>query len=148
MALLDQIQKDMVAAMKAREELKLGALRSIKTALKKAEVDGSGKLDEKAEMQVLQRLVKQRAESAEMFHKGDRTELAEKEEAEQKLIEAYLPASASEAEMEAAVAAVIAEVGASSMKDMGPVMKAAQAALQGKTIDGKTLSGMVRAKLG
>lgn len=138
----------MVAAMKARDELKLGALRSIKTALKKREVDGPKPMDEKAEMQVLSTLVKQRNESADMFRQGGRPELAEKEEAELKVIESYLPSAPTDQEMQDAIAAAIAETGASSMKDMGAVMKAAQAHLEGKHVDGKALSGLVRAKLG
>lgn len=152
MALLDQIQKDMVAAMKGREEAgsntKLDTLRMIKTALKKLEIDSMKKLDEATELQVLNTLVKQRKESAEMFRAGNRPELAEKEEAELKLIEAYMPATATDTEMEAAVAAAIGETGASSIKDMGTVMKAAQAQLAGKRVDGKALSALVRAKLG
>ncbi len=148
MSLLDRIQKDMAQAMKAREEARLSALRMIKTALKKHEVDAAKPLDEKAEIQILSSLIKQRKEAAEMFRKGGRAELAEKEEAEEKLIESYMPASASEEEMEAAIAAALAETGVTSLKQMGVVMKAAQAHLAGKRVDGKTLSDKVRARLG
>jgi uncharacterized protein YqeY len=109
--------------------------------------DSMKPLDEASEQQVLKSLVKQRMDSAEMFRKGGRPELAEKEEAEQKLIESYLPAGASAEEMEAAVNAALAETGSTGIKQMGVVMKAAQAKLAGKTVDGKTLSGLVRQKL-
>ena len=147
MPLLDQIQKDMVVAMKAHEELRLGALRMLKTALKKHEIDSMKPLDEATELQVLNMLVKQRHESADMFRKGSRLELAEKEEAEIKIIESYMPSSPTDAEMDGAVAAAIAETGATAAKQMGLVMKAAQAKLAGKRIDGKALSERVRAKL-
>src|SRR6202049_709532 len=100
MPLLDQIQKDLVAAMKAREETRLDALRMVKTALKKHEVDSMKPLDEQTEMQILNMLVKQRRESADLFRKGNRPELADKEEAELKLIESYLPSAPSEQEMD------------------------------------------------
>ncbi len=147
MPLLDQVQKDMTGAMKARDELRLSALRMIKTALKKHEVDSMKPLDEKTELQVLNTLIKQRKESAEMFRKGGRPELAEKEEAELKLIESYMPASASEEEIETAIAQALAETGVTSLKQMGVVMKAAQAKLAGKRVDGKALSDKVRARL-
>ena len=147
MALLDQIQKDMVAAMKSREELRLDTVRMIKTALKKTEVDNMKPLDEQTELQVLNMLVKQRRESADMFRKGGREELATKEEAELKIIESYMPSAPSDEEMEAAIAAAIAETGVTSAKQMGVVMKAAQAKLAGKRVDGKALSERVRAKL-
>ena len=147
MPLLDQIQKDMVAAMKGHEELRLDALRMIKTALKKHEVDSMKPLDEATELQVLNTLVKQRHESADMFRKGNRPELAEKEEAELKIVESYMPSAPTEAEMESAIAAAIAENPGATLKQMGVVMKAAQAKLAGKRVDGKALSDKVRAKL-
>jgi uncharacterized protein YqeY len=147
MPLLDQVQKDLVAAMKAKDEARLSAIRMIKTALMKTQVDSMKALDEAAEQQVLKSLVKQRIDAAEMFRKGGRIELAEKEEAEKKLIESYLPASASAEEMDAAVEAAMAETGVTSAKQMGVVMKAAQARLAGKTVDGKALSERVRQKL-
>ena len=104
-------------------------------------------LDEAAEMQVMKSLVKQRAEAAEMFRKGGRPELAEREEAESRLIESFLPAAPSDEEMEAAIAAALEETGITSLKQMGVVMKAAQAKLAGKRVDGKRLSDKVRAKL-
>ena len=96
MPLIDQVQQDMVAAMKSREEAKLSALRMIKAALMKAKVDSPKPIDEAAEMQILKSLVKQRTDAAEMFHKAGRTEQAQKEEAERTLIESYLPAGAGE----------------------------------------------------
>jgi len=148
MSLLEQIQKDMAQAMKAREEMRLGALRMIKAALKKLEVDSMKPLDAAAEMQVLKSLVKQRIEAAEMFRKGGREELAQKEEAERVLVESYLPAAPSEEEIAAAIEAALVETGITSLKQMGVVMKAAQAKLAGKTVDGKALSEKVRARLG
>lgn len=147
MPLIDRIQKDMVAAMKGREEARLSALRMIKAALMKQKVDSPKPLDEAAEMQVLKSLVKQRIEAAEMFHKAGRAEQAGKEEAERALIESYLPAGASEAEIEAAIAEALTETGATSLKQMGVAMKAAQARLKGKTVDGKALSENVRSRL-
>ena len=147
MPVLDQVQKDIVAAMKARDEIRLSTARMIKTALKKHEVDAMKPLDEASEQQVLRSLVKQRLDSADMFRKGGRPELAEKEESERLLIEAYLPAFASGEEMDAAVEKAVAETGATSAKQMGMVMKAAQAHLSGKTVDGKLLSEKVKGRL-
>jgi uncharacterized protein YqeY len=147
MPLLDQIQKDMTGAMRSRDEARLSALRLIKTALKKQEVDSMKPLDEKAELAVLNTLIKQRREAAEMFRKGGRPEQADKEEAELKLIESYMPASATDEEIEAAIAEALAETGVTSLKQMGVVMKAAQAKLAGKRVDGKALSEKVRARL-
>lgn len=147
MALLDRIQSDMTAAMKAKDELRLGAIRLIKTALKKHEVDAMKPLDEATELQILNTLIKQRREAAEMFRKGGRAELADKEEAELRYVESYMPAAPSEAEIETAIAAALAETGVTSSKQMGVVMKAAQAKLAGKRVDGKALSEKVRARL-
>jgi uncharacterized protein YqeY len=147
MALLERIQKDMVDAMKSKQEARLSALRMIKSALKKHEVDSMKPLDESTELQVMNTLVKQRRDSIEMFRKGNRPELVEKEENELKIIESYLPSAPSEEEMQAAIDAAIAETGVTSLKQMGVVMKAAQAKLAGKRVDGKMLSDKVRAKL-
>ena len=147
MSLLDRIQHDMTEAMKAREEARLGTLRMIKTALKKHEVDAMKPLDEKTEMQILNTLIKQRREAADMFRKGNRQELAAKEEAELEMIEGYMPASATDEDIEAAIQGAIAETGATSLKQMGVVMKAVQAKLAGKRVDGKVLSDRVRGKL-
>jgi uncharacterized protein YqeY len=147
MPLLERIQKDLVSAMKAKDEARLSAIRMIKTALKKVEVDSMKPLDEAAEMQVLNSLIKQRTESAEMFRTGGRVEMAEKEEAERTLIESYMPAPASPEEIDAAIVAALAETQVTSAKQMGVVMKAAQAKLSGKRVDGKSLSEKVRARL-
>jgi uncharacterized protein len=148
MALIDQVQQDMVAAMKGRDEARLSALRMIKAALMKQKVDSPKPLDEAAEMQVLKSLIKQRTDAAEMFRKGGREEQAQKEEAERALIEGYLPAAASDVEIDAAITEAMAETGVTSQKQMGVVMKAVQAKLTGKTVDGKALSDKVRARLG
>jgi uncharacterized protein YqeY len=137
----------MVAAMKARDEARLSALRMIKAALQKHAVDSMKALDDAAEMQVLKSLVKQRQDAAEMFRKGNRPDQAEKEEAERRLIESFLPAGASDEEIETAISGAIEETGVTSLKQMGVVMKATQAKLKGKTVDGKTLSEKVRARL-
>lgn len=148
MSLLDRIQSDMVAAMKAKEEARLSALRMIKTALKKEEVDSMGPLNEASEMKVMNTLLKQRREAAELFRKGGRDDMAAREEAEIGVIESYLPSAPSEQELEAAVTAALAETGATSQKQMGVVMKAAQAKLAGKRVDGRALSELVKQKLG
>jgi uncharacterized protein len=147
MPIIDQIQKDMVAAMKAKEEARLSALRMVKSALQKAAADSPKGVDDAAEQQILKGLVKQRIDAADMFRKAGREEQAQKEEAEKKIIESYLPAAASEEEMNAAIEAALAESGATSAKQMGIVMKAVQAKLAGKTVDGKFISEKVKAKL-
>ena len=147
MPLIDRVQQDMVAAMKSREEARLSAIRMIKAALMKLKVDSPKPVDEAAEMALLKTLIKQRVEAADAFRKGGRDEQADKEEAERRLIETYLPAAASEAEVDAAIAAAMAETGITSAKQMGVVMKAAQARLLGKTVDGKSMSEKVRARL-
>jgi uncharacterized protein YqeY len=147
MSILDQLQKDMVTAMKAKEEARLSALRMIKSALQKASADNPKGVDEAAEQQILKGLVKQRIDAADMFRKAGREEQAQKEEAEKKIIESYLPAAASEDEMNVAIDAAIAETGATSAKQMGLVMKAVQAKLAGKTVDGKYISEKVKARL-
>jgi uncharacterized protein YqeY len=148
MPLLEQIQKDMIEAMKAKDESRLGTIRMIKTALKKHEIDSMKPLDEATEMQVMNTLIKQRREAADLYRKGNRPELAEKEEGELKVIEAYLPAAPTEQELNAAVDEAISETGATSAKQMGLVMKAAQAKLAGKRVDGRALSDKVKARLG
>ncbi len=147
MPLLDQLQKDLVAAMKAKEELRLSAVRMIKAAIMKANVDSPKPIDAAGEQQVLKSLVKQRIDAAEMFRKGGREESALKEEAEKLIIESYLPAAASEEETLAAIDAAISETGATTAKQMGLVMKAVQAKLAGKTVDGKLISEKVKARL-
>ena len=148
MKLIEKIQADMTAAMKARDEFRLSVLRMVKTALKNKEIEKIRPLEPAEEFGVLQTLVKQRHESVEQFTKGGRAELAEKEKREIPIIEAYLPTGATAEEMDAAIAAAIAETGANTPKQMGAVIKAARAKLEGKTIDGKALSDRVKAKLG
>ena len=150
MGLSDQIQKDMVEAMRSRDELRLSTLRMVKSAIKNKEIDKRAPLDEKEAQQVLSALIKQRRDSIEQFQKGGRQELADKEAAEIKLIEAYLPKAMGEEEITAAVKATIADMGSPTMKDMGMVMKNAMARLQatGARVDGKTVSEIVKKQLG
>lgn len=138
----------MVEAMKAKAEVRLGALRMVKAALQKQQIDSMKPLNEAAEMQIMNTLLKQRRESADLFRKGGREELAAKEEAELAILESYLPSAPSAAELEEAVAAAIEETKADSPKQMGAVMMAAQARLAGKRVDGKALSELVKQRLG
>jgi uncharacterized protein YqeY len=147
MSLSEQIQKDLVAAMKAKEEARLSVLRMIKAAVQLKEVEKMRKLDESESIQLLQTLVKQRKESIDQFSKGGRQDLVDKETAELKILETYLPAGAGEAEMDAAINKAIADTGATSMKQMGGVVKAAKQVLAGKTVDGKALSDRIRERL-
>lgn len=147
MSLAEQIQKDIVSAMKAKDELRLSVLRMIKSALQLKEVEKIRSLDAAESIQLLQTLVKQRKESIEQFAKGGRQDLVDKETSELKIIETYLPAGASEAEMDAAISKAITELGATSIKQMGAVVKAAKEALTGKAVDGKALSDRVRDRL-
>jgi uncharacterized protein YqeY len=150
MALIDQIQKDIAEAMKARDEQRLSTLRMVKTALKNKEIEKMAPLDDKESQQVLSTLIKQRKDSIEQFTKGGRQEMADKEAAEIKLIETYLPKAASEDEIVAGVRATIAEMTpAPAMKDMGSVMKATMArfAAAGVRVDGKTVSEAVKKEL-
>jgi len=150
MSLIDQIQKDLVAAMKAKDELRLSCLRMVKTALKLRETEKMGPLDDKESQQVLTTLIKQRKDSVEQFTKGGRLEMADKEAREIKVIEAYLPKAAGEEEIVAGVKATIAEMGSPTMKDMGTVMKNAMSRLQatGARVEGKTVSEIVKKQLG
>ena len=150
MALVDQIQKDITAAMKARDEARLSTLRMVKTALMNRKIEKMADLDEKESQQVLSTLIKQRKDSVEQFTRGGRQEMADKEAAEIVLIESYLPKAAGEAEIAAGVKAVIAEMGSPTMKDMGTVMKNAMAkfASQGMRVDGKVVSEAVKKELG
>jgi uncharacterized protein len=147
MSLSERIQKDLVDAMRAKDELRLSVLRGMKAAIKHKEVEKIRALDEAESIQILQMLVKQRKESIEQFSKGNRPELADKETKELAILENYLPASASTGEMNAAIDKAIAETGANSMKQMGAVVKAAKSALEGKSVDGKALSDLVRERL-
>ncbi len=134
--------------MKRKDELRLSVLRMVKTALKNKQIEKIRALEEAEELQVLQTLVKQRRESVEQFTRGGRQDLADKETKEIAILESYLPAAPSDAELDQAIAAAIAETGANSPKQMGAVIKAARARLEGKTIDGKALSDRVRERLG
>jgi uncharacterized protein YqeY len=149
MSLVEQIQKDIVTAMKARDEHRLSTLRMVKTALKNREIDKMSPLDEKESQAVLTTLIKQRKESVEQFTKGGRQEMADKEAAEIVMIEGYLPKAAGEAEVVAGVKAVIAEMGSPTMKDMGTVMKNAMARFNGAgmRVDGKLVSETVKQEL-
>jgi uncharacterized protein len=147
MTLVEKIQKDITDAMRAKDELRLSALRMVKTAITYKENEKRRKLDETESVQLLQTLVKQRKESIDQFSKGGRQDLVDKETKELAIIEAYLPAGASEGEMDAAIAKAISETGATSLKQMGAVVKAAKSALEGKAVDGKALSDRVRARL-
>src|SRR5208282_3931500 len=149
MPLIDQIQKDIVAAMKAREEQRLSCLRMVKTALKNREIDKMAPLDDKESQQVLSTLIKQRKDSVEQFTKGGRQEMADKEAAEIVLIEGYLPKAAGGAEIVAGVKAVIAEMGTPTMKEMGTVMKNVMARFNaaGMRVDGKVVSEAVKREL-
>jgi uncharacterized protein len=138
---------DIVSAMKAKDQTKLTALRMLKTALTNKSIEKGRALEAAEELQVVSMLVKQRRDSIEQFTRGGRADLADKEQAEIVILNAYLPASASDDEIEAAVTAAIAETGAASAKDMGKVMKATMAALAGKTVDGRKVSEAVKAKL-
>jgi uncharacterized protein YqeY len=148
MSIVERVEKDLVAALKAQEALKLSVLRMMKAALTNKKVELGKAPDDAEAVAVLRTLVKQRHESAEAFRKGRRDDLADKEEAEIKIVESYLPAAASEEEIEAAVTAALAETGASTSKDLGKAMKAAMAKLAGKNVDGKRVNEKVRAKLG
>ena len=147
MPLTDQVQQEMVAAMKSGDAARLSTLRMLKAALMKRKVDSPKPIDEAAEIQVLKILINQRVDAANMYRQAGRVDQAEKEDAEKALLEAYLPAGASQAEVDAAVDAALAETGATSIKQMGLVMKAVQAKLTGKTVDGKALSDKVRSRL-
>ena len=149
MSLSEQIQKDIITAMKARDEHRLSTLRMVKTALKNREIEKMAPLDDKESQQVLTTLIKQRKDSVEQFTKGGRQEMADKEAAEIVLIESYLPKAASEDDIAAGVKAVITEMGSPTMKDMGTVMKNAMAkfATQGMRVDGKVVSEAVKKEL-
>jgi uncharacterized protein len=149
MSIAEQIQKDMVQAMKGREELRLSTLRMVHSALKSKEKDKREPLDDKETMAVLSTLIKQRKDSVEQFTKGGRQELADKEAAEIVLIEAYMPKAAGEAEVTTTVRAIITEMGTPSLKDMGTVMKNVMARFQQQEIrvDGKLVSEAVKREL-
>ncbi len=148
MSITSQVQKDIVAAMKAREELRLSTLRMVKSALKNKELEKRSALDEKEEMQVLSTLIKQRHEANEAFLKGNRPELAAKELKEVVFIESYLPKAVGAAEIETAVREVLAGMGSPTAKEMGTIMKNVMARFAGARIDGKQVSEAVKKALG
>ena len=147
MTLTDTIIADLTAAMKAKDADKLSTLRLVKANLMNRQIEKGGELSDEEVQKALQSLVKQRRDSIEQYEKAGRKELAAKEAAEIAHIEIYLPQSATADEIEAAVAAAISETDATSIKDMGAVMKATMARLSGKTADGKAVSEAVKARL-
>ncbi len=147
MSLTEQVQKDMIAAMRSKEELRLSTLRMMKAALKNKEIDKRAPLDEKEELQVFSTMIKQRKDSIEQFEKGNRPELAKKEAEEITIIEAYMPKALSAEDIAATVAATVAEMGSPTMKDMGAVMKAVMARFGGARVDGKLVSEAVKKAL-
>lgn len=148
MNLKQQIISDLTASMKAQDAARTSTLRMVKAAIMNREIEKGGELDDDEMGKLLRSLVKQRRDSVEQYEKGGRQELADKEALEIQVIETYLPQAASREEIEAAVAAAVSETGATTIKDMGRVMKATQAALAGKNADGRTVSEIVKAKLG
>jgi uncharacterized protein len=147
MALIERIQKDLTEAMMSKDELRLSVLRMVKSALKYKEIEKVRALEDAESIQVLQTLVKQRRESVEQFSKGGRQDLADKEMQEIAILEKYLPAAPSDADLDAAIESAIKETGANSPKAMGAVIKAAKARLEGKSVDGKALSERVKERL-
>jgi uncharacterized protein YqeY len=148
MTFLDRINEDLKAAMKSKDSERLSTLRMVKTALKNREIDKMEALSDEEALKALQSLVKQRRDSIEQYQQAGRIDLAEKEAAEIKIIEEYLPAALDEAAIARVVEETIAETGASSMKEMGAVMKAVMARLAGHTVDGKAVNQIVKSKLG
>lgn len=147
MSLKERITSDMTAAMKSKEAARLSTLRMVKAAVQNREIEKGGELTDEELTKLLQSLVKQRRDSVEQYDKAGRAELSEKERAEIVVIEEYLPQAASREEIESAVSEAVAETGASSMKEMGAVMKAALARLAGRNADGRVVSEVVKAKL-
>ena len=148
MSLKQEIISALTASMKAQDAARTSTLRMVKAAVMNREIEKGGEMDDEEMMKLLRSMVKQRHDSVEQYEKAERQELADKEKAEIEIIEAYLPQAASRDAIEAAVTAAISETGANSMKDMGKVMKVAQAALAGKNADGRTVSEIVKAQLG
>ena len=147
MSLNQKIVADLTASMKAQDTPRTSTLRMVKAAMMNRQIEKGSELDDEDMSKLLRSLVKQRRDSVEQYEKAGRQDLADKEKAEIAIIEAYLPQSASQEEIERAVAAAIAETGAVSMKDMGQVMKATQSLLAGKNADGRAVSEIVKAKL-
>ncbi len=148
MSLTERVQKDMVDAMRAKQELRLSTLRMMKAALHNKRIEKRADLDEKEELQVFTTMIKQRKDSIEQFEKGNRPELAQKEAQEIAIIEAYMPKAAGEEEILATVRAVIADMGSPTMKDIGSVMKNVMARFGGARVDGKAVSEAVKKELG
>jgi uncharacterized protein len=146
-ALIDEVTAAIADAMRQHDQVRLGTLRMLKAALMNREVERGRGLDDAESQQVVASLVKQRKDSIEQFTKGGRADLVEKETAELGVLETYLPAAADPSVVDRAIADAIQETGATSPKDMGRVMKAAMAKLAGQTVDGKTVSDLVRARL-
>ena len=147
MTLSEKIVSDLTASMKAQDAARTSTLRMVKAAMMNRQIEKGGELDDEEVAKLLRSLVKQRRDSIEQYQKAGRQELVDKETAEIEVIEAYLPQAASREEIEAVVVAAIASTEASSMKDMGKVMKAAQAALAGQNADGRVVSEIVKTKL-
>ena len=147
MSLTERVQKDMVAAMRSKEELRLSTLRMMKAALQNKRIDKRADLDEKEELQVFTTMIKQRKDSIEQFEKGGRHELAQKEAQEIVVIEAYMPKAVGQEEIAATVSAVIAEMGSPTMQDLGAVMKNVKAKFGDARVDGKLLSEEVKKQL-
>jgi uncharacterized protein YqeY len=148
MSLKERITSDMTAAMRSREAARLSTLRMVKAAVQNREIEKGGELSDEELTKLLQTLVKQRRDSVEQYEKAGRAELAEKERAEIVVIEEYLPRAATREEIERAVEEAVAETGASSLKEIGAVMKAALARLAGRNADGRVVSEVVKSKLG
>ncbi|MDQ3488887.1 MAG: GatB/YqeY domain-containing protein [Acidobacteriota bacterium] len=147
MAFIDKLSEDLVSAMRAKDTLRLSALRMAKAALMNREIERGRALEDAESLQVISSLIKQRRDSIEQFQKGGREELARKEADEITILETYLPPPVDPAQLEAAVDAAIQETGATSPKDMGKVMKALTGQFAGGQVDGKALSESVRRKL-
>jgi len=147
MSLTERVQKDMVDAMRAKEELRLSTLRMMKAALQMKRIDKRADLEEKEELQVFSTMIKQRKDSIEQFEKGGRPELAQKEAQEILIIEGYMPKAVGQEEIDATVRAVIADMGSPTMKDMGTVMKNVMAKFGGARVDGKAVSEAVKKQL-
>jgi len=147
MSLVDRVSRDIVEAMKQKAAARLSALRMLKTALVNRSVEKGRDLDDAEAAQVVASLVKQRREAIEQFQKGGRQDLVDKETAEIRVLEEYLPPAASAAEIEQAIEAAVAETGASSARDVGRVMKAVMARLAGRTVDGRAVNELVRKRL-
>jgi len=148
MLLRDKVNADIAAAMKSKEATRLSALRMLKAAIMNKGIEKSHDLDDAEVLQVVSSLVKQRRDSIEQFAKAGRNDLVEKEKAEIVVLESYLPPAASSADIDAAVDEAIVETGATSVKDMGKVMKAVMPRLAGKHADGRLVNEAVRRKLG